>query len=117
MQTMLPFGEVYGHLPHLSLDIVYLRPFQNSIGDHVCIFIDTAVLRVDTEQQTAHPKEKEQNKCCLNAFPGWKERKRNVFNFISHLPKLLDIWNFLCLEFWQEDSDNVEEKEEIYLQY
>ena len=95
----------------------YLRPLKNSIGDHVGIFIDTAILRVDAEQEAAHPKEKEQNKGCPYAFPGWKQKRGMFYDFLSHLPKLLDIWNFLCLEFWQEDSDNVEEKEEIYLQY
>ena len=38
---------------------LYLRPLKNSIGDHVGIFIDTAILRVDAEQEAAHPEEKE----------------------------------------------------------
>ena len=67
---MLPLGRFYGHLTHLSLDIVYLGPFQNSIGDHVGIFIDTAVIRVDAEQEAAHPKEKEKHNSCLHTLSG-----------------------------------------------
>ena len=51
-------------------DYWYLRPLQDSICDHVGIFIDTSVLRVDTEQKAAHTKEKEENYRCLHALPG-----------------------------------------------
>ena len=59
------------------------------------------------------------NKTKIAFMPFLDENKERgmFYDFISDLPKLLNIWNFLCLEFWQEDSDNVEEKEEIYLQY
>ena len=54
---------------YIAALLSYLRPFKHSIGDHVGIFIDTAVPRVDTEQEAAHAEEKEQNYCGPNPFP------------------------------------------------
>ena len=47
----------------------YLRTFENSVGHHVGVLVDAAVLGVDAEQETVHAQEEKQDNRRLHSLP------------------------------------------------
>lgn len=62
-----------------------MRTFENSVGHHVGVLVDAAVLGVDAEQEAVHAQEEKQDNRRLHSLPASVRVRYNSMQFF--LPK------------------------------